>query len=114
MLMAEDKYTAQEMLTDCQAIIESAKTSGNPEELELDNTFATGNCWGAFSSIQQIVATRKEGGKSTLLQICVPPDTTLLRIIQIFDLFARSNTERQGEPFTKVALAALRSAYPCK
>jgi hypothetical protein len=111
---ADDRYTAGDMLTDCQAIIEASKASGNPDELELDNTFATGTCWGAFLSLQQFAATRFEGGKNTLLRTCVPPDTTALRIIQVFYLFAQSNPGRQQEPFTKVAIAALRSAFPCK
>ncbi len=111
---ADDRYTAGEMLTDCQAIIQASKTSGNSDELELDNTFATGTCWGAFLSLQQVVVTRFEGGKNTLLHTCVPQSATFLQIIQVFYLFAQSNPERQQEPFTKVAIAALRSAFPCK
>ena len=49
-----------------------------------------------------------------MLQTCVPPEITLVQIIQVFDLFVRSNPKRQDEPFTKVAIAALRSAFPCK
>lgn len=111
---ADDRYTAGDMLSDCQAIIEASKASGNPDELELDNTFATGTCWGAFLSLQQFAVTRFEGGKNTLLHTCVPQTTTTLRIIQVFYLFAQSNPERQQEPFTKVAIAGLRSAFPCK
>ena len=111
---AEDKLSAGEMLSNCQGILDSARTAKNPDELDLENTFATGTCWGAFLSVQQFIVTRLEGEKNPLLQICAPPETTLVQIIQIFDLFVRSNPERQAEPFTKVAIAALRSAYPCK
>jgi hypothetical protein len=111
---AEDKFSAGEMLSSCQAIEESAKTANNLDELELDNSFTSGTCWGAFLSIQQFIVTKVEGGKTAILQICTPPETTLVQIIQIFDLFVRSNPKRQDEPFTKVAIAALRSAYPCK
>ncbi len=111
---AEDKFSAGEMLSNCQAIEDSAKTAKNLDELELDNSFASGTCWGAFLSIQQFIVTKVEGGKTGILQICTPPETALVQIIQIFDLFVRSNPKRQDEPFTKVAIAALRSAYPCK
>ena len=111
---AEEKYTAKDMQADCEGVIQSARSAKNPDELELENSFASGTCWGAFLSLQQIIVTKKEGGKNFMLQICAPPQTTLLQIILLFDLFVRSNTERQQEPFTKVAIAALRSAYPCR
>ena len=110
---ADDKFSASEMLASCQAILDSAKTAKNPNELELENTFTSGTCWGAFLGIQQFIVMRVEGG-NTILKICAPPETTLVQIIQIFDLFVQSNPERQDEPFTKVAIAALRSAFPCK
>jgi len=112
-LHAEERYSAGEILSDCQAILESSKSSGNAEELELDNTFATGQCWGAFLSLQQIIVTKKEGGKNNLLQICAPRNATLLQLIQVFYVFVHSNPRRQDEPFTKVALAAFRTAFPC-
>ena len=113
-LRAEDKLSAGEMLSNCQAILDSAKAAKNQDELELDNTFTSGTCWGAFLSVQQFVVTKVEGGRSTILNTCVPPETTLVQIIQIFDLFVRSNPKRQDEPFTKVAIAALRSGFTCK
>ena len=111
---AEDKLSAADMLSNCQAILDSAKATKNQDELELDNTFTSGTCWGAFLSVQQFIVTKVEGGKSTILQTCVPPEASLVQVIQIFDLFVRSNPKRQDEPFTKVAIAALRSAFPCK
>jgi hypothetical protein len=113
-VQADERYTAGDMLGDCQAIVQASKASGNQDELELDNTFSTGTCWGAFLSLQQFAVTKFEGGKNTLLRTCVPQNTTLVQIIQIFYIFAESNAERQQEPFTKVAIAALRSAFPCK
>ncbi len=113
-LLAQDRYSAGEMMSDCSAIVQTAQSSGNPDELELDSTFASGTCWGAFLSLQQVAVTKMEGGKNTLLNLCVPRQTTLLQIIQVFYLFAQSNPKRSEEPFTKVAIAALRSAFPCK
>jgi hypothetical protein len=112
-LRADDKFSAGEMLASCQAILDSAKTAKNPDELEFENTFTSGTCWGAFLGIQQFIVMRVERG-NTILKICAPPKTTLVQIIQIFDLFIQSNPKRQDEPFTKVAIAALRSAFPCK
>jgi hypothetical protein len=111
---ADDRYTAGDMLSDCQAIVQASKGSSNANELELDNSFTSGTCWGAFLSLQQFAATKFEGGRNTLLRTCVPQNATLVQIIQVFYLFAQSNPERQQEPFTKVAIAAMRSAFPCK
>ena len=110
---AEDKYSAGEMLSDCQEVINSIKVSKNSEELDLENTFASGRCWGAFLSVQQLMVTKIEGKSTSILHIYAP-ETTLLQIIQVFVLFMNENGRRQEEPFTKVALAALRSAFPCK
>jgi hypothetical protein len=112
--LADDKYSAGEMLSDCQEVINSIKVSKNSEELDLENTFASGRCWGAFLSVQQLMVTKIEGKSTSILHICAPPETTLLQIIQVFVLFMNENGRRQEEPFTKVALAALRSAFPCK
>src|SRR6478752_1516652 len=76
---AEDKFSASELLSSCQAIEESAKTARNLDELELDNSFTSGTCWGAFLSIQQFIVTKVEGGKTGILQICTPPETTLVQ-----------------------------------
>ncbi len=111
---AEDRYSAGEMLSDCQEVVDSVKVSKNSDELDLENTFASGRCWGAFLSLQQLVVTKIEGKNTSLLNICAPPETTSLQIIQDFVSFVQQNRRRQDEPFTKVALAALRSAFPCK
>ncbi len=110
----QEKFTAGEMQTSCKAVLDTAKAAKNADELELDNTFDSGTCWGAFLSIQQFIVTKVEGGKATILDVCTPPDLSLVQIIQIFDFFVRSNPKRKAEPFTKVAIAALRSAFPCK
>ena len=111
---AEEKFSAREMRSNCETILNAAKAAKNEDELELENTFTAGTCWGAFLSIQQFIVTKVEGERTTILKTCVPAEATLLQIIQVFDLFVRSNPKRQDEPFTKVAIAALRSAYPCK
>jgi hypothetical protein len=82
--------------------------------IALDNTFSAGNCWGAFSSLQQVIVIRDVGAKHPILQICAPEETTLVQLIRLFDSYARRHPERMQEPFIEVALAALGSAYPCR
>ncbi len=111
---AAEPYSAEEMLTECQSLLSSAKKTEDPDAIELDNTFATGSCWGAFLSIQQLVTIKKAGAKNMVFRVCVPEDTTLVQIIQIFDVYARHHTERKNEPFTIVAVAALHDAFRCR
>ena len=80
---AAEPYSAEEMLTECQSLLSSAKKTEDPDAIELDNTFATGSCWGAFLSIQQLVTIKKAGAKNMVFRVCVPQDTTLVQIIQI-------------------------------
>ncbi|MGO9544134.1 MAG: Rap1a/Tai family immunity protein [Rhodomicrobium sp.] len=111
---AAEPYSAEEMLSECQALLSTAKATADPDAIELDNTFSTGNCWGAFLSIQQLATVKSAGAKSPAFRVCVPEDTTLIQVIQIFDAYCRQHPERQAEPFTIVAFSALREAYRCK
>jgi hypothetical protein len=111
---AAEQYSAEEMLSECQSLLSSAKKTADPDAIELDNTFSTGSCWGAFLTIQQLVTIKMAGAKSTMFRVCVPEDTTLVQIIQIFDVYARRHPERQSEPFTIVAIAALHDAFRCR
>src|SRR5208282_2034313 len=106
-----EPYSAEEMLSECQALLSSARTTPDPGAVELDNTFSTGSCWGAFLSIQQLVTIKRAGAKLPMFRVCVPEDATLVQIIQLFDVYARKHPERQSEPFTIVAVAALQEAY---
>jgi len=112
-VQADDGYTAADMLADCKSILSVTKPGANPDELELEDTFATGNCWGAFLTVQQLLITRLEADKHPLMRVCVPEGVSLTQLIQIFERFTRLHPERQTEPFTTVAVAALRSGFPC-
>jgi hypothetical protein len=111
---SETKYTTKEMLSDCESIVSAVKSTDDPDQVELENTFSTGHCWGAFSSLQQVIALRDVGAKYPLLQICASEETTLVQLIKQFDSYARRHPERMQEPFITVAVAALGSAYPCR
>lgn len=107
-------YSAEEMLSECEQLLSTASTAADPDALELDNTFSTGTCWGAFLSIQQLATLKTAGAKSSIFRVCIPEETTLVQIIQIFDAYARRHTERKDEPFTVVALASLHEAFRCR
>jgi len=111
---AAQAYSAEEMLSQCQELLATAKGAADPDSIELDNTFATGTCWGAFLSIQQLATVKIAGTNNPLFRVCVPENTTLVRFIQLFDIYARRHPEREAEPFTIVALASLHEAFRCR
>ena len=43
---SETKYTTKEMLSDCESIVSAVKSTDAPDQVELENTFSTGHCWG--------------------------------------------------------------------
>jgi hypothetical protein len=107
-------YTAEDMQSECEAVLSSAKATADPDAVELDNTFSTGTCWGAFLSVQQIVTLKLSGAKRTMFRVCLPEDMSLVKIIQIFDAYMKRHPERQDEPFTVVAIGSLSETYRCK
>jgi hypothetical protein len=111
---AAEPYSAADMLSECQALLSSAKATSDPDAIELDNSFSTGSCWGAFLSIQQLVAVKQAGARGPMFRVCVPEDTKLVQIIKIFDSFTRRHPERESEPFTIVAIAGLHEAFRCR
>ncbi|MGA7329213.1 MAG: Rap1a/Tai family immunity protein [Rhodomicrobium sp.] len=106
-------YSAEEMLSDCHSIETSAKKSSSAKEVELDNTFQTGSCWGAFLSLQQLITLKKGNANNPMFDVCAPEEATLVQIIQVFDAYAEGHPKEQKEPFTIVALNALHGAFPC-
>jgi hypothetical protein len=111
---AAEPYSAGDMLSECQALLSSARATSDPDAIELDNSFSTGSCWGAFLSIQQLVTVKQAGARATMFRVCLPEDTKLVQIIKIFDSFARRHPERESEPFTIVAIAGLHEAFRCR
>ncbi len=108
-----EAYTAEEMASECRALLGSAKETAEPDAVELENTFSTGACWGAFLSIQQFVTLKADGAKSPMFQACVPGDVTLVQLIQLFASYTKAHPERDSEPFSVVALAAIRESFQC-
>ncbi len=90
---AAEPYTAEEMLSECHALLASAKATADPDAVELENTFSTGACWGAFLSIQQLVTLKMHGAGSPMFNTCVPGDVTLVQLIQLFDAYGKAHPE---------------------
>jgi hypothetical protein len=101
------------MLSECRTLLATAKATADPESVELENSFSTGACWGAFLSIQQFIGLKAAGSKEPMFHTCVPEDTTLVQLIRLFDAYAREHPGRSSEPFTVVALSALHDAFQC-
>ena len=112
-LAAAEPYSAGDMLSECRALLATAKATADPNSVELENTFSTGACWGAFLSIQQFISLKTAGGNGPMFHTCVPEETTLVQLIQVFDTYARQHPERDSEPFAIVALSALHESFQC-
>ncbi len=113
-LLAEQTTTAAEIAEDCESVLSSAKATSNPASVELDNSFATGTCWGAFLAIQQFASVKMSGTKHTMFRVCVPEDTQLVQLIRIFDAYLKKHPERQEEPFTIVAMGSFYDVFRCR
>ena len=111
---AAEPYSAGDMLAECQSLLASAKATPGTDEIELDNSFSTGNCWGAFLSIQQLLTVKISGNRKPMFGVCLPEDSRLVQIIQIYASFAKQHPERESEPFTIVAIAALHQFFRCR
>src|SRR5215470_6332496 len=83
-----EPYSAADMLAECQALLSSAKATADPDAIELDNSFSTGSCWGAFLSIQQLVTVKQARARTPIFHVCVPEETKLVQIIKLFASFA--------------------------
>jgi hypothetical protein len=70
-------------------------------------------CWGAFGAIQALSTWTYSNKSFPLLYICAPPESTLLQFIKIFEHYADTHPERLHEEYMRVAVDALREAFPC-
>jgi hypothetical protein len=109
-----EPYTAGQMDSECEAVLSSAKATSDPDAIELDNTFSTGTCWGAFLAIQQLVNVKFAGARRMMFRVCVPEDTKLIQLIQVFDAYVKHHPERSGEAFSIVAIGSLYDSFRCQ
>lgn len=103
--------TAQEMMGNCKPIAE-ARVEADTISYVQDHD--SGMCWGAFGVIQDMLIWRAERGTGRLLRVCAPADGRRGQLIGVFVEYARRNPARWHEPFGRMAVDALREAFPCK
>lgn len=94
--------TAVDMLLTCRTFLREAS----------NNSFTSGQCWGAFAALQGV--SRLDGrGQQRVLEICVPANVTRESLIAAFVTFVEGHPKRWHEDFVVVALDVLRDTYPC-
>jgi hypothetical protein len=103
--------SAEELLSACNPIAD-AKVSG--EQIQFVHDFSTGECWGAFGTLQRVSRYYSEAPNSPLLRMgCARPESTRSELIAVFVEYVRRHPERRHDDFVDVTLAALQVAYPC-
>ncbi len=81
-------------------------------KFELEKTYGTGRCWGAFEALQNSMRISSEEGP--LLGVCVPEKVTRIGMIRIFLQYIRTNPQYLHDEFALVAHGALRDSFPCR
>lgn len=110
---ADGQISAEEMASKCKPIVE-ATVNGNT--VSFEQTFATGICWGAFSSIQRetnVAAPDSTTNAKPALGICLPPNSTLTQLIKIFYHYTEQHPQVIQYDYTRVALTAFYQDFPC-
>jgi hypothetical protein len=102
--------TALEVQAWCKPVV-------NAEQLEnsmihYKGTHDTGFCWGGFATIQELAHYEWDSG-TTILRFCPPPTLSRLQFIKIFSKYVDDHPEQGHEGFSRVAMLALTSAFPC-
>lgn len=101
--------TAQDLADAC-APIAAAKLDGS--DITFPDTYATGECWGAFAAIQEL-SRRVNSSNRRMLGACTPAKSKRGQLIKAFTDYVRRHSEQGEENFVDVAIAALKEAYPC-
>ena len=106
---AASAASAEEMLAACRLITTAEATR---QSARFPQTFGTGYCWGAFTSIQRVIA-HVDGNEVRVYQVCASANVSLNRLIATFVAFAKRNPQRFREDFFDVAWDSLRVEFPC-
>ncbi len=91
--------------------VESVKLIG--DGLQLESTYETGTCWGAFLTFQRLISKADANGRM-LLGVCAPSNSTRTQLVSIFVHYAENHPEQLHKPFVDVALTSLAQAFPCR
>jgi len=100
------------MLSACKKLADDTRVLDDGKIL-MPTDFESGKCWGAFATYQSMISLTTLDGKTRVLGVCAPANSTRTQIIAIFVEYARRNPRRLNEDFILVALDALRDAFLC-
>ncbi len=102
--------TAEEMKSNCETISSAAVLPDG--QVALEQTFASGVCWGSFGTLQ-ILSTYVDSDRTPILKFCPPRKSTLMQFVQTFSKYADRHPEDQDKNWNIVAQKALLEAFPC-
>jgi hypothetical protein len=101
--------TLDELLRSCEAVVNAAgATAGDT----IDIPPAGLRCWYYMSAIQNMSVVVDQGGER-LLDVCAPPDTTLMDYVRIFVRYAHRNLKGLQGNAAAFAITRLSEAFPC-
>lgn len=110
---AEDVHSARSMLPFC-------KLSERQSMASSRNAMMYGQCFGMVSGVvmmTEVLRQARATGKAELdpmLCVDIPPNTTILQLIDAVVKYGESHPDQTGERFEAVAFGAFRSAWPCR
>jgi hypothetical protein len=103
--------TTEEMVSSCKAISTTGQVVHGHVSLPQD--FDSGVCWGAFATIQTVVAFVDPITLKHFFPVCVPAGSTRTQLIQIFLVYAEAHPEEYQKDYFVVALTSMSKAFPC-
>lgn len=100
-----------QLVAQCKSLLRSAKQRGDALEYRQDPD--TVSCFSFMSAVQNLAAVAERADEPPLLGACLPPEGTLLQLVQAVVSYGTRNPPALRETAGVLALLALRDAYPC-
>jgi hypothetical protein len=107
---AANAETAGAMASACRQVADARIVE---QSIQFVQTYDTGQCWGAFAMVQQVVSYVDRPGGIRLFGACPPPESTRSQLVALFVEYVNRNPQRMHEDFFEVTTEALRIAFPC-
>ena len=111
---------AEEDLHSARAMLPFCKLSAKQSMANSRNAMMYGQCYGMVSGVVMMVEVLRQAraaGKAQVdpvLCVEIPPDTTILQLVDAVVKYGESHPDQTGERFEAVAFGAFRSAWPCR
>jgi len=93
--------TASEMAAGCRLAVAQAPSVSDAEAMR---------CWGAFAVLEEVVW---DPSAKSVFKVCAG-DASRSQLVSAFVAYLARNPRRGSEPFTDVAIDALRGSFPCQ